>query len=284
MAIDSLSLNTVINTLTGGTAAAENNFIYYDFRSGAGAASVGFQSGYYTSCWLLNHLAGNGSAPGATARNPTNSTDGALPFTNPATGYKKYLIGSQVTSVNSGPHILADRLADISGLSGTVTTAQNTTSLSVSRYTGTEAAGNRIFLEIYSVVGTTPTTVTASYTNENGVSGRTTQAVTFGGSGKREVGRMIYLPFQAGDFGARSVQSVTVLATTGTAGDFGVTIVRPITPMLSSSIMFTQEYLTQLPPTKELKSDACLFLMANLIVTSSGPNIYAMLSMIEVAD
>jgi hypothetical protein len=154
----------------------------------------------------------------------------------------------------------------------------------VSRYTGTEAAGNRIFLEIYSVVGTTPTTVTASYTNENGVSGRTTQAVTFGGSGKREVGRMIYLPFQAGDFGARSVQSVTVLATTGTAGDFGVTIVRPITPMLSSSIMFTQEYLTQLPPTKELKSDACLFLMANLIVTSSGPNIYAMLSMIEVAD
>jgi hypothetical protein len=46
----------------------------------------------------------------------------------------------------------------------------------VSRYTGAAAAGNRIFVEIYTIIGTVATTVTASYTNENGTAGRTTVA------------------------------------------------------------------------------------------------------------
>jgi hypothetical protein len=66
--------------------------------------------------------------------------------------------------------------------------------------------------------------VTVSYTNQAGVSGRTTAVQAIGGSGNSSTGRMIFLPLQAGDTGVRSVESVTLIATTGTAGNFGVAL------------------------------------------------------------
>jgi hypothetical protein len=54
-------------------------------------------------------------------------------------------------------------------------------------------------------------------------------AVTFGGTGYNEVGRMIMLPLQAaGDTGVQSIQSVTLAASTLTAGSFGATMAHPI--------------------------------------------------------
>ena len=86
----------------------------------------------------------------------------------------------------------------------------------------------QIALTIYTQIGTTAVTVTASYTNSAGTSGRTTQAVVIGGTAYREAGRVILLPLQSGDTGARAVASVTISATTGTAGAFGVTLVKVI--------------------------------------------------------
>jgi hypothetical protein len=81
-----------------------------------------------------------------------------------------------------------------------------------------------IGLTIYSAIGGTATTVTVSYTNQAGVLGRTTAIQAIGGSGNSTAGRLIFLPLQAGDTGVRSVESVTLAATTGTAGNIGVTL------------------------------------------------------------
>lgn len=147
-------------------------------------------------------------------------------------GVTKYISGALVSgqyvaSSNSGIMII-DRLSHQGGLSGTVTTAQTTNlpTAALTRYTS--GVGVFIALEIFSQVGTTATTVTVSYTNQASTAGRTTKAVVFGATSNREAGAFIILPLQDGDTGVVSVESVTVLATTGTAGNFGVVLFKPL--------------------------------------------------------
>jgi len=127
-----------------------------------------------------------------------------------------------------GAYIFVDRLSHQGGLNATGTGAQTTNlpTAALPRYT--DGRDVMLGLEIYTQIGSTATTVTVSYTNESGTSGRTTPAVVFGGTGTREVGRFMVFPLQAGDSGVRSVQSVTVAATTGTAGNFGVVLFKPL--------------------------------------------------------
>jgi hypothetical protein len=82
-------------------------------------------------------------------------------------------------------------------------------------------------VEIYTVIGTTARTITASYTNQAGTSGRTTIAANIGATGFREETRAIFLPLASGDTGVQAVASVTLSGTTGTAGNFGVTVLQP---------------------------------------------------------
>jgi hypothetical protein len=263
-------------------ANVENLSLFKDGRVAAAAASAPV-AGRWSSMWQYNGAPGGaGAAPGGTARNPTRTTAGSLGQTNPGGGRQKFLTGaSGILSIVGTLHLF-DRLADFSGLNATTITAQNTTSLAVSRYTGTAAAGNRIFLEIYTIIGSTSTTVTASYTNESGTSGRTTVATAFGNTGLREAQRLIPLPLQAGDYGVRSVESVTVLASTLTAGDFGVTIVRPITHFANPTAAqgAPRDFVGALAPMPEVMTDAALFL-AYLSNSASVPQAWCQLGMVE---
>lgn len=275
-------LDQLVNTLTGGTGDFQQLWWNQDNRIGsaAGAATV---AGQWTSLWTFNMTPrGQGAAPGSSARNPTNATNGTLGQSNPGGGRQKRLAGLACCMNVAGTVVLYDRLADISGLSATTTTAQNTTSLSVSRYTGTESIGNQIWIEIYTIIGTTATTITVSYTNQDGTSGRTSQAVVFGGTGRREATRLISVPLQSGDTGVRSVESVTVLATTGTAGDFGVVIARPlaVAPIGTAGVGVLVDLLTMLPSLREVKTDAALSLMM-LASTTTSPATFGTITMVE---
>ena len=273
-------LSALLNIATGGTGDKEYINYYVDNRigSGAGAATI---AGQYTSLWTFNRFPGGaGAAPGGTARNPTNTTQGALGQSTP-TG-TQYLGGLSIGANVAGIGTWYDRLADISGLNATTTTAQNTTSLAVTRYTGAESIGNQIWIEIYTIIGGTATTLTVSYTNQDGTSGRTSQAVVFGGTGRREATRMIWVPLANGDRGVRSVESVTVLATTGAAGDFGVTIVRPFVTGavgLAGTGALT-DCLTQLAAFPEIKSGACLAPMW-FASTTTSPIMTGFVSILE---
>jgi hypothetical protein len=275
-------LSQLINTLTGGTGDRESLFWYRDARQGA-AAGASTVAGQYTSLWNWNTSpGGQGAAPGGTARNPTRATAGALGQKNPGGGRQKYITGFSINGSVACSGVLVDRLADFSGLSGTSTSAQNTTSLSVSRYTGTESKGNQIFLEIYTIVGSTATTATVTYTNQDGTGSRTSQSVVFGGTGRREATRMILVPLQAGDTGVRSVESVTLAATTGTVGDFGVTIVRPLIPFSypAAGVGCIIDCITQLPILPEVKTDACLMEIVYASTTTS-PSDWGFISFVE---
>jgi hypothetical protein len=151
------------------------------------------------------------------------------PIPDISTGRLTFLGGRFNTSTfGAGGMLLVDLLNVSGGLNGTLTTAQTTNlpTAALTRYTSGE--GVMAGIVVYTIIGTTATTVTISYTNSSGVSGRTSTATTFGGSGFREVGVLLPIPLQAGDTGVESIESVTVTATTGTAGNFGVCLYKPL--------------------------------------------------------
>jgi hypothetical protein len=158
-----------------------------------------------------------------------NSAQSMGPIPDISTGRLTFLGGRFNTSTfGAGGMILVDLLNVSGGLSGTVTTAQTTNLPTAALTRHTTGEGVMAGIVIYSTVGTTATTVTISYTNSAGVSGRTSTPTSFGGSGFREPAILIPIPLQAGDTGIRSIESVTVTATTGTAGNFGVCMFKPL--------------------------------------------------------
>lgn len=127
-----------------------------------------------------------------------------------------------------GVLILVDRLSHQGGLDATVTSAQTTNlpTAALTRYT--TGAGVFAAFEIYTQIGATGTTITVSYTNQAGTAGQTSTVTAFGATNYREAARLIQIPLALGDSGVRSVESVTVLASTLTAGNFGITLYKPL--------------------------------------------------------
>ncbi len=106
----------------------------------------------------------------------------------------------------------------------------------VARRGATDYTDVRWGLEIYTAIGATGTTATINYTNAAGTAGQTTTlAIGSITAGANAVARLLeFVP----PGGCRSVQSVTLTATTGTAGSFGVTAWRQlaaVAPMIAGA-------------------------------------------------
>lgn len=210
----------------------------------------------WSSEWLASPLPG--VAP-TTAEAPTRATAGALGQQN-GTGLR--IVGMQVGHGVSGPIALCDRLSHQGGLVGNLNTEQTTNlpTAALTRYT--DGVGVIMALEIYSNIGTTATSFTVSYTNEAGTAGQISQVMPIGGTSWREARRNIWLPLAVGDKGVRSVESVTLAATTGTAGNFGVTLFKPLVmiPMPGRQARRPDPILGDLMGgLPEILTDACLY-------------------------
>lgn len=213
--------------------------------------------------WIRTIVPGAGVAP-STAVVPTGSTAGALDFVNGASG--RVVIPSVMlngASFNPASFLLCDRLSHQGGLSGTVTTAQTTNlpTAALTRYTS--GVGVMAALSIYSSIGTTATTFTVSYTNSAGTSGRISPETRISGTNSYQASTVLPIPLAEGDIGVKSVESVTVTATTGAAGNFGVVLYKPLY-VLSMMARDTQNLGTIMGAgvcggLEELVDNACLF-------------------------
>ena len=223
-------------------------------------------AGTFQSLWTAAGLPAAGANPASLAMViPTSATAGALPFVNPATGlsYISKISSSQQTI---GTLILYDRIAHSSGLNGTLTTAQAVNGAALTRHTTGEDV--ELFLEVYTATGATASNVTISYTNSAGVAGRTTPAVAM--QVTPVVGQMLPIPLQAGDTGIRSVQSVTLSASTATAGNFGITLVKRIAEIpitVAGTGVVLDPFALGFP---QIANDACLSFMVVTSTTSTG--------------
>lgn len=277
------NLSDVVNRSTGGNSGTpETYFYFWDNRVGAAAATAPV-AGRFTSLWQYNLMPGGaGAMPGGSARNPTRATQGALALANPGGGRQKWINCSAFAANAAGSILFYDRLADMSGFSGTNVGTQNTTSLAVTRYTGTSAAGNEIWVEIPTIIGTSGVTITATYTNQAGTGSRTTVATAIGATGLREAQRMIPLPLQAGDTGARSVQSFILSGTTGTAGDICIVIMRPLFLMCHNvaAAGVIRDFIAGQPNPPEFITDTCLTGVW-LASTTTVPQVFGQISSAE---
>lgn len=229
-------------------------------------------AGRLYSGWLASgSTLGAGSTP-STAVVPTRTDAGAIGQADAITDLR--LGQTQMNRTAAGLWILCDRLSHQGGLSGTDTAAQTTNlpTAALTRYTTGE--GVLAALEIYTAVGSTGTTVSVSYTNQSGSTGRTSPLTTFGGTGFNAASRFIVLPLQQGDSGVRAVASVDLVASTATAGNFGVTLFKPLAflpiPFSSNDTFFFDAIRNlggQLP---KIEAGACLFWLFLPQGTSGG--------------
>jgi hypothetical protein len=232
--------------------------------------------------WQYDGTHGNGAAPGAVAV-PTNSTNGALPITNPGGSREKWLTQVSGASNVAGVLLLYDRLLHISGLSGTSTADQTvqgaSPSVVLTRNTG--GVGNIVFYEVYTQVGSSNPSITMTYTNSAGTGSRTSSQ-TIGGTGFRNAQSGYIIPLAAGDKGVQAVEKVKLSTTTGTAGDFGITIAKPIAyiPIGTAGVMGFRDFSTGLPGIPKIDTDACLAFLF-LSNSSTAPELTYGLSFVE---
>jgi hypothetical protein len=275
-------LSDLINRQSGGNSGTPENIFFHKVPRVAGVAATAIISGRGCSLWTYDGMPASGIVP-TIGVIPDKTTIGAIPFTAAGGGRDKHLIGASITPNASGVFLLYDRLFHIGGLSGTSTAAQtvqgSTPSPALTRNTG--GAGNIAFYEIYTIIGTTGTTLTMTYTNQAGTGSRTS-TINIGNTGFREVSRMQRIPLAAGDSGIQAIEQIQLTATTGTAGNFGITIAQPLAwiPVGSGGTMGWRDYTTGLPGIPVIDPNACLSLM---FIPNSGTalEIFGSLATIE---
>ena len=237
-------------------------------------------AGTYVSLWRATGQPGQGAIPAATAV-CNNTTLGGMGFTqqtSPATSYGSYM---EVATSNSAMTVeIHDRLAHMGGLNGTLTTAQ-TVSLDLSTLAATNNISNRIgdanysdvqwWLEWYTATGTTAVTATVNVTYNDGTTGALAAASL---AATRPVGFMLSLnaliPAAASGKYIRAVNTVTLSATTGTAGSFGVTATRPRMTLAApiANMKFVADWAQLGFP--EIFNESCLFPIVLTSTTSTG--------------
>lgn len=189
------------------------------------------------------------------------------PIPDAASGKLRILGARMNTGSVAGVSVLvADLLNYSGGLSGVVTTEQTTNLPTAALTRHTSGEGVMMALVIYGILGTTASTVSVSYTNQAGTPGRVSPAVQIGAAGFREVASLILLPLQGTDTGVRSVEGVTLSSTTGTAGNFGVLMFKPIANFACNNVdgvhVFDAVYNGFAGAFAEFDDDACLSVLS----------------------
>lgn len=214
---------------------AYNGFSVGFMKTGTASDAAGYwyctsKDGGFPGAW-------SPGSPGVNGRvtDGTNSADfGCMPIKNPASG-ANYLTELQLAASVNHSNLFFDVLWVNTGLVITTTTAQaiTTPTLPARDINGTtNGEGCMIALLCTGAVGlaAVASNATVSYTNSDGVSGRTATLSAIVGSqapATPVIGTLIWFNLQAGDKGVRSIQSIT-LNTTWVSGTISLMITRDI--------------------------------------------------------
>lgn len=230
-------------------------------------------AGNWTSMWRSTGIPGQGAIP-TTAAVCTKALAGAFTFANPTDPVKSYLAKLFLLSPNSATSWeLQDRLAAMGGLSGIVTTAQTVgvdvsvaTSNMVLRRGDANYSDVQWWLEWYTDTGSTVANATVAVTLDDDSTTNVVIALT----ATMRAGRMVpILSPTVGRF-IKSVQSVTLSASTLTAGNFGVTATRELTDGVLGMALKGENYTWADLGFPRVHDDACLFFTVVSATTSTG--------------
>lgn len=234
-------------------------------------------AGTFCSMWRATGLPGQGAIPTAAAV-PTKDTLGAFPFANqvdPATSYIGLLEGACSNAFATLE--IHDRLAHMGGLLLNITTSQNalidllTLGVSAARIGASNYNDVQWWLEVYGAGGATASNLTLNATFDDGSTGNlNTLAVggTIGAARMYSLDGLRTTAQQARNI--RGINTAILSASTGTAGNFGITATRPRAklPMLIANFMHQATW--ESTGLSEVPNNSCLFPMILPVTTSSG--------------
>lgn len=231
-------------------------------------------AGTYFDHFLIGGMPGAGSTPAVAGSGGTTYTlasQGGIPFTAPLGGALTYALSWSVSSTQAGSIMLYDRLWGCSGLATGAGATTTVTGMSdITRYSGGVGAS------IWYVCLTAPSaqtanmTITVTYTNSDGVSGRTATVVLSAGTPPPTANQAYPFALQAGDKGVRSIQSVTNTSGSFTGGTHGLVVGKVIMTAhcaIGNNGMLLDGLKLGLP---QIPDQACLNLMSLCSTTNTG--------------
>jgi hypothetical protein len=237
-------------------------------------------AGGFISLWRATGQPGQGAIP-TTAATCDNTLLGAIQFTQQTAPATSYLAIVESLCTNAGTTLeIHDRLMHRGGLVGNVTTAQTVdldlnASLASDNLDARKGVVNfsdvQWWLEWYADTGATASNATINVTYNDGTSGNlTVQAV----GGTIRASRMFPLNslIPAADSGKyiRDINTVTLSASTATAGNFGVTATRYRAALYQpvANARFTSDWAGLGLP--EIANESCLFAIQLASTTTTG--------------
>lgn len=249
---------TSMDQLVAALPAAQILTIYKNSVTSEGA-------NFYHSLWRVsgNPLPGNLPVT-ESGEVVTSATLGACSFANAQPGDTLYIAKSVFGSSHVGITLLVDRLVQTSGLSGTNVALQAVNTVALTR--SVSGQGVQMGIEWYTATGSTARNLTVNYTNQDNVPKSTVLYVL----GSPTAGQLTPIPFAEGDYGVRSVQSVQWDLSTGTVGDFGITLYKPLTsfPITSTYTNLNMDAITSGLP--KIEDNAALAFIVLCTSSSTG--------------
>lgn len=228
-------------------------------------------AGGYHSLWRATGVPAQAAIPAAAAI-CTAALTGSMGFSNPVGPAKTYIGNFRMATANAATDVeIHDRLAHMGGLNGTLATLQAVNvdasdPLLVNRIGESDFSDVQWFLEWYTDTGATGVNATCAVTYDDASTGNVVVAL---GATTRASRMMPILPAVAGRR-IKSVQSVTLSATTGTAGSFGVTATRFRAFVGGNVANKTELYDWAALGFPQVPDNACLMLIALPSTTSTG--------------
>lgn len=202
-----------------------------------------------------------GTVGKANGRVTTSSTTGSMPFTNAPGGTTCNLIAEEATVITTsatGSLILVDFIADVlldySETTGTIVGVDATSRLP-------SGAGAQLWLPVVTGFSAVANTWTFGYTNQAGVSSRTTPTIT--GVASRAADKSatagLWTALQAGDTGIRTLDTITHATGAGT-GQFAAKLVRPLgtVPIGTIGLCVSRDFVVELPNMERIYDNSCL--------------------------
>lgn len=229
-------------------------------------------AGQLFSLWTSAGSPGVGAAP-TTAAVCTNALAGSFGLTNQTAPATSYLAWLALQTGNSATNLeIHDRLAHMGGLSGVVTTAQGalnlvTTAPSAARIGDATYDEVQWWLEIYVALGATAVNATVNVTYDDASTGNLA-AIALAATPR--AGRLYPLVSAVSGRYIRAVNSVTLSASTLTAGNFGITATRPRTSVSCPLLNKTETFDWAQLGFPEIENDSCLMLLMLCGTTTTG--------------
>ncbi len=258
------SLSDLISEATTG---GKRQMLYYQKASFTTVAGAAF------SLWQAAGIPGAGDpSPAApTGAACVAATNGALPFTDPASGDTLHLVSAAgFSTVAAGALLFYDRLYGVAP-STSVETVQPITGTPI-RYTN--GRGVLIFAEVHTALGATAHNITVNYINESGVSGRSTTVAGIASAAARRLDHSVgylFMPLQAGDAGVRAITSMQFSAAPG-GGAMNLCQGYPYCwlPLGVANVLYGVDLINTQFNLVQVQNGACISALLAAATTSSG--------------